>query len=110
MSRNKTGGLITGGELPACERVDVMALGPSLSKSGPDEMAKAQELQDLLQAEAHLAEADACIEKQRAIIEKLASDGHPTETAEQLLATMLHSRDAFEAHRRIISKDSDSTW
>ena len=81
-----------------------------LAKIVPDEMAKAQEHQDLLKAEAHVAEADARIEKQRAIIEKLASDGHPTETARQILTTMLHSRDAFEAHRRIISKDPDSTW
>jgi len=71
---------------------------------------KQQEQQHLAKAEADIAEADALIEKQRAIIDKLTQDGHPTQTAKEILTTMLHSRDAFEAHRRIISKDPDSTW
>jgi len=81
-----------------------------LANSDPDEMAKKQKQQHLAKAEADIAEADARIERQRAIIDKLTKDGHPTQTAKQILTTMLHSRDAFETHRRIISKDSDSTW
>src|SRR5262249_54887678 len=62
-------GLITGGELLACERVDVMARAPRfhvvrpLAKSGPDKMAIKQEQQHLAKAEADIAEADTRIER-----------------------------------------------
>src|SRR5262245_26667887 len=65
-------------------------------------MGEAQEQRHLAKAEADVANADDRIERQRAIVAKLKNDGHPTDTAEKILATMLRSRNAMEAHRRVI--------
>ena len=100
--RYPVGGLMTGGEhqsgrdaapepLPYSGR-GVQAFAPD--NNGVGNMGRAQEQQ-------HLAKADDCIERQCAIIAKLKNDGHATDTAEKILATMLRSRDLLERRRSL---------
>ena len=56
----------------------------------------------LKKAEDDLAKAHDRIRQQRATLETLHRDGHPTAQAEHLLETMIHSAKAMEEHRRLI--------
>jgi uncharacterized alpha-E superfamily protein len=59
----------------------------------------------LRQANWHIAEAERRIEKQRAVIERLAADGHDTASANELLNTMLRSLETMRRHRRTIESE-----
>jgi multidrug resistance efflux pump len=65
------------------------------------------ERRQLRKAEKDIAEAWHRIEEQRRRIAQLASDGHDTTTGESLLATMIESAHAMEAHRQIILRELD---
>lgn len=47
----------------------------------------------------HLVEADARIARQRRLIDHLLERGHPTELAEQLLKSLIETREQMAAHR-----------
>jgi hypothetical protein len=49
-------------------------------------------------ARRHVAEARGRIDRQREIIERLQAGRHPTDLAEQLLASLLETADHMQAH------------
>jgi len=78
----------------------VFSLVVGQKRSG--DMGRVQEQQHLAKAEADIAKANDCVERQHAIIAKLKDDGHPTDIAEKILATMLCSLNALEEYRKVI--------
>jgi len=78
----------------------VFSLVVGQKRSG--DMGRVQEQQHLAKAEADIAKANDCVERQHAIIAKLKDDGHPTDIAEKILATMLRSLNALEGYRKVI--------
>jgi hypothetical protein len=61
-----------------------------------------QEFADLRKANRHIARARVCLHRQRQRVVELASHGHPTAMAEDLLDTMITTLNAMENHRRTI--------
>jgi hypothetical protein len=61
-----------------------------------------QERTHLNLADTHIKDARERIQRQRHLIGHLAKRGQPTDTAEQILQTMLRTLQAMEGHRDII--------
>ncbi|MBV9723938.1 MAG: hypothetical protein JO299_02075 [Gammaproteobacteria bacterium] len=55
-------------------------------------------LEHLAQAEKHVVEGAALVEREHAILEELRRDGHPTADSEQLLRTMEETQQMHVAH------------
>ena len=63
--------------------------------------------QQLDQAREHVAHARQRIEEQTALIERLRSDGHSTEAAEQLLAVYLDLMGKLALHREMLEREAE---
>ena len=61
-----------------------------------------KELEDLKLADEHIREAEERIDKQKALVQKLAADGHDTSNAEALLQTFRDALTAYLDHRELI--------
>src|SRR5438309_6618719 len=74
-------------------------------------MDREQQLEHLRQADRHIAEAKALIERQREVVRELMEAGHHTEMAESALRALEGNLQAFERHRDLIltwTKDQES--
>ena len=66
---------------------------------------RATEQEHLRKAEAGIAEANGRIDRQRALLARLESDGHDTGMAKDLLQTMCETLAAMEQHRQLILEE-----
>jgi hypothetical protein len=70
-----------------------------------DDWEREQKLRDLVEADQHIASAEALIARQQTVVEELQRDGHDTAMAEGLLETMRQSLRQMHVHRRLIEGD-----
>jgi hypothetical protein len=70
-------------------------------------MDQSKEIEHVRQAERHVAEAKALIERQREVVAELMQKGHDTEIAESTLRAMERTLKAIESHRDLIVKDQN---
>jgi hypothetical protein len=59
----------------------------------------------LAEANRHIAHAESLIARQRNVLAELERDGHDTESARDLLDSMIHGLEQMHAHRRIIEDE-----
>lgn len=60
---------------------------------------------DLRMVDNHIAQGERHVTRQRELVAWLRSKGHPTETAEQLLAVFVFSLEQHRAHREVMRRD-----
>lgn len=71
-------------------------------------LAMSKELEDLKLADEHIREAEERIDKQEALVQHLAADGHDTSNAEALLQTFRDTLTTYLDHRKLIIKKLDA--
>lgn len=58
-------------------------------------------------ARRHVAEAEARVTRQRALLRELRRDGYPTQLAEQLLTSLVQTTEMMRAHLHLLERKTE---